>query len=218
MRFRLYLWSFFAAAALCFIGSRILNAQGVPPPASGQDAVADGGAGAAPPHVLFKKVPVDGSLDSFVGQLSAAGLSYIGMRDGIGCLEGTFAGVSGARVFAFASGGVTWRVVVELPGNENWTSMKKQYLFFKQAFTAKYLCEPRSVERFPNYCREGSGREHNAFKDETAVWSSSFSVPNGTAVISVQPSMSGPGRMFLRIEYVDELNSMLRDNEAMEDI
>lgn len=180
------------------------------------------GDGAAPVevpcHIIVKQVPVDGTLESFTGKLRDAGMTFLGIREDMGLLEGRFAGVDGAKLYAFATGGVTWKAVVEFPAFENWTSAKKQYLFFKQSFASKYMTEPRSVERFPNYCPEGSAREHVAFKEETAVYSSVFAVPNGTVTLSVQPVISGRGRLFVQIEYVDELNSMLRDTELFSDL
>lgn len=171
-----------------------------------------------PCHILFKQVPVDGTLEEFTGRLRDAGMTFLGIRDDVALMEGRFAGVDGAKVRAFASGGVTWKAVVDLPAFENWTSVKKQYLFFKRSLASKYVSEPRSVEKFPAYCPEGNAREHVAFREETATYTSEFSVPNGTVILSVLPVTAGTGRLFVRIEYVDELNSMLRDTELFDDL
>lgn len=193
----------------------------VRPSASAQEAAPAAQAAKSseiPCHILFKQVPVDGSLEEFTSNLRAVGMSFLGIRDDEALMEGRFAGVDGAKVRAFASGGVTWKVVADLPAFENWTSVKKQYLFFKRSLASKYVVEPKSVERFPAYCPEGSAREHVAFREETATYTSEFSVPNGTVTLSVLPVTAGAGRLFLRMEYVDELNSMLRDSELFDDL
>ena len=182
------------------------------------DSVAKAPAAVAVPHVIFKQVPVDGTLEEFSDRLVRSGLVFHGIREGRASLEGKFTGVEGAKVYAFSTCGQTWRVVVDFPAVDTWASVKKQYVFFKTSLSGKYVCEPRSVERFPSYCPEGTGREYNAFRDETAVYTSSFVVPNGGVTLSVVPVTSGAGRLFVRLEYVDELNSMLRDNEVIEDL
>lgn len=171
-----------------------------------------------PCHIMLKQVPVDGSLEVFAGRLKDAGMTFLGIREDMALMEGRFAGVDGAKVYAYATGGVTFRAVVDLPAFENWTSAKKQYLFFKRSLASKYVVEPRCVEKFPAYCPEGNGREHVAFREETATYTSEFSVPNGTVTLSVVAVSGGPGRLFIRIEYVDELNSMLRDSELFDDL
>ena len=169
-------------------------------------------------HLTFKKVPIGGPLTGFMNALRGGGLTYRGIKDGVGLMEGTFAGIANTRVFAFSLNDETYKVVVDFPGQDTWASMKKQYLYFKRSYTSKYFSTPRSVEKFPPYIPEGSGREHNAFREEAAVYSSTFSVPKGTIVISVQPGTSGEGKFFLRIEYIDEKNSSRNEQEALDDI
>ena len=169
-------------------------------------------------HLEFKKVYIDGPLPEFMNALRNTGLTYRGIREGMGFLEGTFAGINNARICAMSINDETYKVVVDFPGQETWPSMKKQYLYFKRSFASKYFSTPHSVEKFPHFIPEGSGREHNAFREEAAVYSSSFDVPNGTIIISVQPSSSGDEKFFLRIEYIDEKNSSRREQEALEDI
>ena len=169
-------------------------------------------------HLIFKKVSIDGPLTEFVSDLRNTGLTYKGIKDNVGVLEGTFAGISGAKIYALAINNETYKVIVDFPGQDTWTSMKKQYLYFKRSYTSKYFSSPKSVERFPNFIPEGSGREHVAFREETAVYSSTYDVPNGTIVISVKSNEDGNGKFFLRLEYIDEMNSVRHENEALEDI
>ena len=171
-----------------------------------------------PEHLEFKKIPIDGPLSAFMNELRAAGFTYKGMKDDIGYVEGTFAGIAKSKVFAFSKGGKTYKVMVDFPGQDKWPSMKKQYQYFKQSFAAKYASAPQSIETFPKYNPEGSGFEQDAFKEEAAVYSSSYSVPHGMIILSVQPVVNGNGRLFLRLEYIDEKNSTMNEIEALDDI
>ena len=121
-------------------------------------------------------------------------------------------------MFVVSSDDRVWKVLVDLPGQDSWPAVKKQYQYFKGSYAAKYSVRPKSVEKFPHYTPEGSGREHNAFREEVATYSSTYNVPNGSIVISVMPVVSGKGKMHLRLEYIDEINSFICQNAILEDI
>ena len=169
-------------------------------------------------HLAFREVQIDGDVEPFVSQLRQKGFSQIESKKDLVFLRGRFAGFDESLVCVVCSDGCVWKVVVELPGQDTWTSIKREYEVFKKSYTLKYEQEPVSTEFFPNYIPEGSGREANAFKDETAIWQSIFHVENGTIVLSVQPVLSGKGRMYLRMEYVDEFNSFMHDSLILNDI
>lgn len=173
---------------------------------------------AASQHIHFKKIPVDGPLKEFTGLLAKDGFTLVGSRDGVGILEGRFAGIDDVKVYVYSSGDLVWKVIAVFPGQDTWTSMKRQYMLFKRSLANKYLVQPRSTEYFPVHNPEGVGREHNAFKEETAVWQSVFSLSTGNIILSVRPVLQGTGKMCLRLEYEDELNQILKDNAFLEDL
>lgn len=169
-------------------------------------------------HLEFKHVPIDGPVVSVVQALKDEGFVYKGVRGEIGILEGSFAGVEHSRVMVLGDGKNAYKVIVDFPCQQTWNSMKNQYLYFKRSYASKYFSTPSSVEKFPSYSPEGSGREHIAIKEETAVYRSTFEVPSGLIVVSVQPGQNGEGKFFLRLEYVDGVNSARRDSVVIEDI
>lgn len=211
---------------LCLVGiflSFVLNAQSV----SGthqaadslivQDALSDGGS-PSQMHLCFKEIPIDGSLDQFTRALRQKGYRSINSASGISYLEGRFAGRENCRVTVYSESGIVWRVIVTLPGQETWTSMKKEYKLFKKSYGSKYLVQPKSIELFPSYLPEGTGREHNAFREETAVYQSVFTMANGSITIAIAPVSDGRGKFCLKIEYKDDVNSYLKTTAFMNDL
>ena len=170
-------------------------------------------------HMRFKGTPIDGDLGTFCGKLADRELLYLGSRNGIGILQGKFAGIDDVNVFVYTSNKLIWKVSVLFPANENWQQMKTQYLLFKKSLIQKYYVKPVCTEYFPAHTPEGTGREHNAFKDETAVWKSVYSLDDGTIILSVKATpQGGKGKMNLLLEYEDGLNKILKDNAFMEDL
>lgn len=169
-------------------------------------------------HLLFKGIPIDGEPTKVCRSLQDQGFSLLGSRDGIIGLTGRFAGFDGSVISILSDEGCVWKVVVDFTGHDNWSSVKRQYELFKKSYVKKYGVEPVCSEFFPNYVQEGSGREASAFRDETGEWQSVFQLGSGSVVMSVRPVVSGPGKLFLRLEYIDEFNSFMHDNALMNDI
>lgn len=168
-------------------------------------------------HLHFRGIPIDGTAEEFAGKMVEAGFRNIGTRNGVVFFRGPFAGSDEVDLYAFGSGAGVYKLTVEMPPQDSWVAMKKQYFFFKKSFSTKYFCTPVSQEVFPSYNQEGSGREHNAFREEAAEYRSDFFVPNGRIVISVQYSARA-GRLFLRIDYIDDINSRAFEESIMKDI
>lgn len=169
-------------------------------------------------HLLFKGLPIDGTVESFTAGMKRSGFSFVESRNDVAFFRGKFASFDNSVVSVVSSQGAVWKVVVDLPGCDTWSSVKKVYELFKRSYVTKYEVTPEVTEKFPNYVPEGSGREVAAFRDETAVWESLYCVPNGTIKLSVQPVLSGPGRFFVRMEYVDEFNYFMQNNALLSDI
>jgi hypothetical protein len=169
-------------------------------------------------HLCFKGIPIDGSPAGFIGKLMFKGFDVDGTRGDGSVLVGRFANRDNSLVCVCSEGGLVYSVIVTLPSHENWSSMLNEYRLFKQSYEAKYGVCSNSVERFPSHIPEGTGREHNAFREGAAVYRSSFSVPGGTITMAVAPVLEGKGKFCLKIEYKDELNAVVRTSAFLEDL
>lgn len=169
-------------------------------------------------HLRFKGVSIDGSRMAVVSSLKDEGFSLVENRQDVSFMKGMFAGFDNVLVSVVSTKDQVWKVTADIPGFDTWTSVKRVYELFKRSYENKYGVTPSCSEFFPAYVPEGSGREAAAFRDETGVWQSVFSVENGDIVLSVQASVSGPGRFLVRMEYVDSFNSYLHDSVLLNDI
>ncbi len=169
-------------------------------------------------HLKFKGIPIDGPLNSFVSSLKSQGFISLWIQDGIASLSGTFAGYPQSNVIVVSTNDVVWKVIVTLPEQDTWASVKQRYEEFKVSFETKYKVKPESEETFPGYPNEGSGVEYLAFSDERATWASLFIIPNGYAQLSIKSSIANSTKLQVWIEYYDLLNSDVRERATMEDI
>ena len=158
-------------------------------------------------HVQFKGIPVDGTLSSFVNKLKTQGFEYLASQDGIALLTGKFAGYPSCDIYVVSTNNTVWKVVVEFPEQKTLTDVMNRYDEFKQSFKLKYNVEPQVLEELA----EG-------YKNKASKWYSLFEIPGGTVVLEIQSSSNSYGNLQLRLDYYDEMNSVIRDSATMDDI
>lgn len=168
-------------------------------------------------HIQFKGIPVDGSLSSFVQKLKNQGYVYRAEQDGIALLTGKFAGYSECEIYVVSTKNTTWKVAVLFPEQTTLVDVMNRYDEFKQSFKLKYNVEPKVFEELA----EGYKSEQIAylgFKNKASKWYSLFEIPGGTVILEIQSSSDSYGNLQLRLEYYDEINSVIRDSATMDDI
>lgn len=165
-------------------------------------------------HLLFRGIPVDGTPQAFGEELAESGFRCLSPS----LYKGTFAGVEDCMVTFLSSGSLVWKVSVFFPVCENWSAAKKQYLQFKDWFSYKYVVSPQTVreklsQRFP----EGSGAEAWGFEGGVSSYFSLFELEGGSATVYVSYDKSS-GKLRVCIDYIDRVNSAVKDMNDMSDI
>lgn len=165
-------------------------------------------------HLLFRGIPVDGTPQAFGEEL---------VKSGFRCLspslyKGTFAGVEDCMVTFLTSNSLVWKVSVFFPVCENWSAAKKQYLKFKDWFSLKYATAPQAVrERLSQRFPEGSGSEAWGFEGGLSSYYSLFALEGGNATVYVSYDKPS-GRLRVCIDYIDGVNSAVKDMNDMSDL
>lgn len=168
-------------------------------------------------HIMFKGIPVDGTLKSFSDSLVARGFTVITSDSRIATLKGPFAGIDNAVVTVIADRGFVWRVSAAFPARKYWAQIKRLYEDYRDMYRSKFGLEPDRRERLSKRFPEGSGSEAWGFEDESSVYESVFTFEDGDVIVSVRFDRQTQGFAVL-VDYVDRLNSTLRSLIDMEDI
>lgn len=190
---------------------------------SAQEAVPDTLAAvheAAPVHHLrFKGLEVDGDSMTFLDELK-----FRGMRTVEGSkppsVRGIFAGVRDCVVSVYGNCGSwdnVWKVSVSVPSREMWMAVKDDYNLFKRFYTEKFGVEPVVCEKLSQRFWEGSGNEKWGFEAGYSVWESAFAFPEGWVQIGIRFD-NRDKRLFLRIDYIDRINLLLKEQFEKEDL
>ncbi len=171
-------------------------------------------------HMSFKGVPIDGSLTDFVANLRQQGykVTYT-TDDGDACvMTGEFAGFTDCELFILSTekSHTVWKVVVFLPEQTSWYSLKSRYNEYKNSLITKYG-EPTSNYNFfssPYY--EGDGYEFQALRNEKCHYVSYFNNDLGSISVEIKSKNYNSGQVY--IGYEDKTNSNLRKADQQNDM
>lgn len=158
-------------------------------------------------HLKFKGVEITGALSSMVGELKKMGYELISNDGSCAILSGEFANEDCyLSVYATPSSKQVHTIVVSFEKQDNWYSLKADYLKYKKQLREKYNVIPRSTEEFSSPYYEGDGYELQALKKSKCFYFSSFKLEYGTIkVIIIDDHVS--------LFYSDSIGDALYKNE-----
>ena len=106
---------------------------------------------------------------------------------------------------------------MEFPEQSTLSDVKKRYEEFKQSFKLKYNVDPKVIEELDDRYKSEQ-IAYIGFKNKVSQWASLFEIPGGSVVLEIQASSDSYGDFQLRLDYYDEMNSVIRDSATMDDI
>lgn len=168
-------------------------------------------------HLLFRGIPVDGSVDDFSRQLQKLGYSQPRREGGAVFLTGDFSGIPNSRVEVYPVDGIVYLVRVSFPAQPYWSAARNRYQSLKMSFRQKYGREFDSTERLSRRFPEGGGNEVWGFQDESSVWESSFAAPMGTIVVKVLFDTQTEGFRVIA-DYLDKVNYRIKKDLDLDDL
>ena len=173
-------------------------------------------------HLLFKGIPIDGTLKEFVTKLEAKGYELIDVREGSSLLKGNFAGFKDCIIVVNTITGkdLVYSASVLFEKYDTWRPLETDYLKLKTYLTIKYGAPEQVEEKFPEY------EKYNIIPDDiqkmsellknTCSYSSVFRKEKGTIFLTISSNNKTTGSVGL--VYRDQLNYSIENIEALEDL
>ena len=173
----------------------------------------------ASPHLSFKGVPIDGTLNEYVQKMKQKGFDYLGTEDGIAILSGDFAAYKGCTVgvATLKQKDLVSRITVIFPNCETWTALSNNYYSLKEMLTEKYGEPADFIEKFQGYSepRDDNDRMYEVMFDR-CKYVTVFNTPKGSIQLSIDHNsvMS----CYVILSYFDKTNGEIIRAKAMEDL
>jgi hypothetical protein len=170
-------------------------------------------------HLLFKGVPIDGTLDEFVLKMQKSGFIRTGIQDGIAILEGDFASYKSCivRVSTLKNKDLVSKIDVLFPDRDTWSSLSSNYFNLKEMLTEKYGKPSDGIEEFQSNGQPIDDMVKMSYvKLDECKYHTNYGTEKGTIQLSIEHD--GLTRCFVRLAYFDKINGKTIKKQALDDL
>ncbi len=173
-------------------------------------------------HLMFKGVPIDGTLKEYVSKLVDAGFVLmspysIDMLDDRAVLEGDFAGYKDCRINVITVSDIVYFTEVIFTIEDNWETLENNYNDIKSMIFRKYGKPDECVESFLGDS-ETDYRKMSCLENNKCKWFTIYKTSVGNVELSIEPNqtISSYGNVVLR--YFDKINMDAVEAQAIDDL
>jgi len=170
-------------------------------------------------HLVFKGVPIDGTLKEYVSKMVKDGFTDLGTEDGTAILNGEFAGYKDCNigVITLKQKDLVYKIAVIFPEKETWSTLSENYIDLKDMLTEKYGNPTEVVEKCDSSYqpRDDNGKMLNV-KNDNCKYFSIWKTDKGEIQLSIQHK--GFKSCYVTLSYSDKINSDIIKTKAKRDL
>lgn len=168
-------------------------------------------------HLVFKGIPIEGSMTEFCQKLKNKGFTSIGREDNTALFTGDFTGrKSTVGVTATDDEKNVFAVVVFFDPSGEWNTLVNTYDYYKDLYTRKYGKPTVSKEHNPAYSDSNTALMAEVHQG-TVVYGSVWEVEGGDIQLSIEKSY-GVYEGMVMIRYRDSQNVENKIKNDLDDI
>ena len=171
------------------------------------------------PHLSFKGVPIDGTLNEYVQKMQQRGFTYIGTDDnGVALLMGDFAAYKGCTVgvATLKQQDLVSKIAVVFHKCDTWSTLSDNYYSLKEMLTEKYGDPIDVIEEFQSYSDPTDDRSKFIHViTDACKYITTFETPKGRIQLHIDHNL---GDGFVVLSYFDKSNGETIRAKAMEDL
>lgn len=171
------------------------------------------------PHLSFKGVPIDGTLNEYVQKMKQKGFTYMNTKDGLVLLKGDFAAYKECTigVATLRDQDLVSKIVVMFPKCETWSALADNYYNLKEMLTEKYGKPANVTEEFQGHSepKDDNSRYYYVTADR-CKYITTFETPKGDIQLSL--SRNNFREPYVVLSYFDKINSDIVRAKAMGDL
>ena len=169
-------------------------------------------------HLLFKGVPIDGTMNDYVAKMKLNGFVVVATEPGATMLQGDFASYKKCLigVVTMQQKDLVSKIRVMFPEQKEWAPLYADYSNLKEMLTQKYGATTETIEEF---------RTHPNVKDEgfkflyvssgECNYNTVFETPNGKISLYLDHSQF---ECFVSLIYLDKINGEIIKAKAIDDL
>lgn len=170
-------------------------------------------------HLLFKGVPIDGTLNEFVSKMKETGFTHLGTKNGTAILSGDFAGYQDCSVVVstLKQKDLVYKIGVLFPKQDTWSRLSANYFNLKQMLTEKYGEPSYIVEKFDGYSQpsDDNDKMYEVRRDRCKYYTI-WQTEKGKIQLSIDHN--DVSSCFVKLAYFDKINSDIVKAYAKDDL
>lgn len=170
-------------------------------------------------HLVFKGVPIDGTLEEYVSQMKKSGFIHLGTDDGIAILNGDFAGYKDCTigVSTLKQIDLVHSIAVIFSDKETWSTLSSNYFELKTMLTEKYGKPSVVLEKFDNDLqpRDDNSKMYEV-KFDRCKYYSIWETEKGDIQLSIEHN--NVTSCFVKLAYFDKINNNKIKSSAINDL
>ena len=168
-------------------------------------------------HLMFKGVPIDGTLSEYVEKMKLNGFTLLGSENNGAMFNGEFANYQNCKIGVGTSNkkDLVSTVFVMFPEREEWNDLYGDYNRLKQMLSEKYGIPNESKEKWENGYEPSLALRMSALKRGECNFKTTFVIPNGKIQLRLEHQ---DGTCFVFLGYFDKINGEIMKAKAIDDL
>jgi len=170
-------------------------------------------------HLIFKGVPINGTLNEYVSKMKQNGFSQIKTEDGVALLRGDFAAYKNCTVgvATLKQKDLVSKITVLFPESDTWSSLSGNYFSLKDMLTQKYGKPSECVEKFDTYSKPSDdGDRMHEVKMDRCKYYTTYETDKGSIQLSIEHE--SVVSCYVVLSYYDKINSDIIKEKAIDDL
>jgi hypothetical protein len=169
-------------------------------------------------HLIFKGVPIDGTLSEYVSKMKQNGFTLTGTEDGVAMLTGDFAAYKSCivGVATLKQKDLVSKITVIFPECDTWSLLSSNYSSLKEMLTEKYGKPSECVEKFQsNYgLDDDNSKMHRVIMNKCKYYTT-YETEKGSIQLSIETNAM---TSYVMLAYYDKINSEIIRAKAIDDL
>lgn len=169
-------------------------------------------------HLIFKGVPIDGTMNEYVAKMKLNGFAVIATEPGATMLQGDFASYKKViiGVVTLQKKDLVSKIKVMFPKHEDWASLYGNYSNLRDMLTQKYGTPTEIIEEFPSYPNlNNETLKFMYVSSGECNYKTIFETPNGKITLYLDHIDSD---CFVALSYLDKINGNIIKAKAIDDL
>lgn len=167
-------------------------------------------------HLLFKGIPIDGTLNDYVSKMKQNGFTLLQMEDGMAMLKGDFAAYKNCMigVVTLKQKDLVSKISVIFPECETWSDLSSNYFSLKKMLSEKYGNPTDNYEKFENNPSDDNSKMFEV-KMNSCKYYTIYETDKGSIQLSIESSEM---ICYVSLSYFDKINGEIIRANAIDDL